>query len=281
MKKILNFFGTYLRLLYDPNFYRDVAFRETGYGIKRIGILLFFLLLPGYGIFMKQIHGFYANEWKNDIQKFPILFIQNHQVFKNSQTTATNKILEDLSVTWLDKNRMPSAKETTPSEKYFLASSALMVRLPEIDILGMPNTQTPKFLPLYFWYGVKTPFIDGKDIASHLNFKSLVISLAFICLLSFGIMFLYLFTFIRSFGFLARRMVSLFMSESLEYQVACRLLSICGIIPLSIFVISSYFIPFQTDYRYVYIAIYMLNFYFGVRIVSTNSLVRWLTPSSK
>jgi hypothetical protein len=137
----------------------------------------------------------------------------------------------------------------------------------------------PKYMPIYIWGDESPTLVSGMEIAQSLTNTKIIFPVLSIWLTCYGACFLFAFVFIRTFGYLARKMVLMFMREALEYSVACRLLSVCSLLPLTIFLVTSYFIPFQKDYQVFYLAIYMFNFYCGVRIVSSQSFFKGLRPT--
>jgi len=269
IKKVLNAIKFFARLIYDHQYYKSVAFNEEGYGTKRLAILLLVLLIPSFIMAFYHIDKLLENEWRGDLQKIPQIFVHKNNFIMSLQTPNTIKKLNDLDITWQEKMQ-------NMQSKYVLTNYALLAKVPADFFPGFNLSNQNKYLPVFLFRSVPAIYIDGKYIAAKLGFNVVIMPLIMLCLFSFGVCFAFIYTFIRSFGYIARKMVKIFVGDDLSYAVSCRLLAISAVIPITVFFIVNYFIPFKAEYRFAYLVLYMLNFYYGVRVISSRSLVSWV-----
>ena len=269
IKKVLNAIKIFARLIYDHQYYKSVAFNEKGYGTKRLAILLLVLLIPSFIMAFYHIDKLLANEWRGDLQKIPQIFVYKNNFIMSLQTPNTIKQLNYLDITWQEKMQ-------NMQSKYVLTNYALLAKVPTDFFPGFNLSTQNKYLPVFLFRSAPATYIDGKYIATKLGFNVVIMPLIMLSLFSFGVCFAFIYTFIRSFGYVARKMVKIFMGDDLSYAVSCRLLAISAVIPMTVFFIANYFIPFKPEYRFAYLVLYMLNFYYGVRVISSRSLVSWV-----
>lgn len=279
MFKLFKITTQWLRLFYDPNAYRDYVFRQKGYGIGLLAYILMLTMIPSYLQLCSQVQHLFQDKIHQQLQKLPSLHIVNHRLQENDQSPLTLNILKQQNISWFEHYRRFSSQEKYEKEQYLLSPVALLYQLPDLNIFGLQLANNPLYFPIYMWGLSQSDTIDGQDIAKNFVHKNIHGYLLWGWLMSYLINLLYVVIFVRTFAFIARKMVLWFMQEELTYAVACRLLSISGVLPLIIVAMVSYFHPFKEENKYVYTAIYMLNFYFGVRMISSKSTNRWLSTS--
>ena len=84
------------------------------------------------------------------------------------------------------------------------------------------------------------------------------------------------FFFIRTFGVIAKKMVLLVLRDSLDYKMACRLLSVAAFPGLTLFAFFVSMWGFQDYYKFLFVTIYMANFYIAIRCIKAKSSFRWI-----
>jgi len=280
MKSLSQAIQFFLRLFYDPILYKDIAFREQGYGIKRAIIFLFVLTIPSYVMLIYKINQSYQTEWKSQIEKIPYLKLEQGRVFQTQQSFQSNQILKQLDMRWLPPYQFPNLSGQKEFPGYFLGTVNLFVKVSNYNLFGLNIIDKNMYIPLPYTKDYQGQVVSGYSIIESTRLTQLIAFSTMIWLMSFSVGALFLFSFLRTFAFVAKKMVGLFMHEQIQYASACRLLSATGIIPLAIVAISMNFMPYQDHYKYFYLAIYMFNFYFAVRLISMRSLSRWISPSA-
>lgn len=277
MRKILNNFLQLIRMFYDLNAYRDYVFRQKGYGIRLLALILMISMIPSYLQLSNKTHHLFQDKVHQEIQTLPTLHLVNQRLQVNDQAPATMHILDQQHIQWFENHQRYNSPKISEDGGYLLSNFGLLYQLPDLHIFGLQLAHNPLYLPLYLWSQSDFEYISGVDIASNLKDQQYHLILLWSWLMSYLIDLLYIVIFVRSFAFIARKMVLWFMREELSYAVACRLLCISGVIPLIVVAMISYFHPVKEESKYIYSAIYMLNFYFSVRVISARSANRWLS----
>jgi hypothetical protein len=280
MKALSKWFNFFTRLFYDPMLYKDVAFREQGYGMKRALVYLLILMLPSYFLLIYQLNHSYQTQWKAQIEKIPYMRLVNGSLLEVNQSFQAKDALKKLDMHWLPVNQPPLLSNQKEFPPYFIGTINLFVKVPKYNLFGMNIIDNHLYLPLSYTSDYHKDFISGFSIIESINLFQIIAFSTITWLMSYFVSVLFLLSFLRSFGFIANKMVSLFMHEKIKYDTACRLLSACGIIPMTIVAMSMDLMPYQDHYKYVFLTIYMFNFYFAIRLISMRSLSRWLSPSA-
>lgn len=277
MIKLKQCFQQFVGLFYDANLYKDYVFRQKGYGIRLLAICLLITMIPSYFQLHSQVDRLLIHQIPKQIETLPLLHIENHRLNSSSQLPSSLTTLGQLNIDWLEK-RYLEPHQKNDSGQIFLSSYALLYKLPDLGIFGLQLVNSPIYLPLYLWALANADDIDASMILNNLKSQHYSMFLFWNWFVSYMINLLYMIIFVRTFAFMARKMVLWFMKEELTYAVACRLLGISGVLPLFFIAIISYFAPSNTEEsKYIYTTIYMFNFYFGVRMISARSDKRWLS----
>jgi hypothetical protein len=282
MKSIQKASQFFLRLFYDPYLYRHIAFREQGYGIKRLIVVLFIFMTPSYFSLIYHIQDSFKHQWTKDIKQIPKMYYQHYELLKTSQMTTIDDKLKTrgLDLEWLPAYQLPSMTRLESQPQYLLGTYNFFVKIPNYNIFGYQILNKNLYLPMAFTNDFKRNFISGQTILNAANTAQIIYFVTMYWLICFFSNSALVVLFIRTFGYIAPKMVQVFMHETLLYPAACRMLSASGVIPLCILAISLNTIAYQDHHKYVYLIIYMLNFYYALRLITSKSISRWMAPSA-
>lgn len=280
MIKLLKNIKTSIRLFYDINAFRDYVFRQKGYGVSLLATVLMLAMIPSYFQLLNRVHELFEKRIPQKIEKVPTLHLVNHQLQSSNQPLQTLASINAMDVQWFEHYRVPGEKSINQNGQFLLSPFALLYQVPYLHLFGLQLGYSPLYIPIYIWALSKKDVLNGQDILKNIDHKIVSGVLLWSFLTSYLTNLLCAVIFIRTFAFVARKMVFWFMNQELTYGVACRLLSVSGVLPLIFLALISYYHPMKEDYKFIYSAIYMFNLYFGVRLISAKSTNRWLSTHS-
>lgn len=280
-KKILSIktlFMFYIRTFYDPNLYRDVAFRETGYGLKRVYICLMILMFPSFLVFNHQINDLFQHQWKEDIYTLPYLSVSSNGLLDahSQMDVIKNKINQDKFL-WVSGEQLPVAllkMQYTPD--FIINDRFLWAKIPLIHFMGFQWFQMKMYFPMVQWSMVKEP-VMGASIYDAIKSGSFGLLSFMICSVIAFVNIFYVTFFIRVFAFIGRVMARLLMNDNLEYALTCRLLSLSAVPTLCFATLYLDCVSSISDtIKYLVLGIYMFYFYLGIRFIRAKSHFKWL-----
>jgi hypothetical protein len=266
----------YMRIFYDPSLYRDIAFRQTGYGLKRVFILLFILMLPSFIGLYNQTINHYQKDWIQKLEKLPYLKLENHKLYHYNQDIRISSSINPDYFRWFNKSKIePEDIHVENPKDFLLGVNYLWVNLPLPHYFGYIVNQEVNYIPILSWMITKEP-VSGKSIVGMLSFNYifnliLMFSLSMYIINSFMIFF-----FIRTFGMIAKKMVLMVLRDSLDYKMACRLLSVAAFPGLTLLALFVDMWGFQEYYKFLFLTVYMTNFYIAIRCIKAKSNFRWI-----
>ena len=279
MLKFLKNFQTSDLIFYDIKASRDYVFPPIAYGTRLLTMTLMFVMIPSYFQLLNRVHELFEKQIPQKIAKLPTLHLVNHRLQSSNQPIQTLGLINAMDIQWFEYHYVSGAKPSNQDGQFLLSPFALLYQFPHLDIFGLQLGDSPLYLPVYMWIFSKVDVLNGQDIIKNMEQKTSTPILLWSFLTSYLTNLLFIVIFIRTFAFVARKMVFWFMRQELTYGVACRLLSVSGVLPLILFAIISFYHPLKEDNKFFYSAIYMFNFYFGVRVISARSTNRWLSTN--
>lgn len=280
MITLLKNIKTSIRMFYDINVFRDYVFRQKGYGLRLLATVLMLAMIPSYFQLLNRVHELFEKRIPQKIEKLPTLHLVNHQLQSSNQPLQTLASINAMDVQWFERYRLPGEKSINQEGQFLLTPFALLYQFPHLHLFGLQLGNSPLYIPVYIWALSKKDVLNGQDILKNINHKTASGVLLWSFLTSYLTNLLFVVIFIRTFAFVARKMVFWFMNQELTYGVACRLLSVSGVLPLILLAMLSYYQPLKEDNKFIYSAVYMFNLYFGVRLISARSTNRWLSINS-
>ena len=279
IKKIYQSFTStikfYIRSFYDPSLYRDVAYRTEGYGLKKLLFVLFVLMLPSLFALGSEALKEYQENWKPNISNLPYLTLTNkhHLIYENQNSLIVNSI-DSKIFKWVKDDRKVDFQKD--EHLLILGKINLWARLPTMNFFGLYFLSQNHYVPIFSWLAISAP-VFGKTILEILNSRVVVNQVIGLFTFSFVMNCLFVVMFIRTFGFVAMKMVLMVLTDSLEYKMACRLLSISAMPSLTIiFLISWFSTPAFEQLKLFCLIIYVFNFYIALRCVKSRSHFRIL-----
>jgi len=265
----------YLRSFYDPKLYRDVAFRQKGYGLKPLYILFFLLMIPSVFGYYHLFVNYLQQNFAMSVSNLPFLQLEKNRLYEQDQNVDLLRLIDKHQFQWLPANMQPFQVDTQVKETPFLlGTDNLWIKLPKNHIFGYELLNSSIHIPLIVWGMVKEPVI-GTSIVEALNMSIIYSFLVAFAMTMFCMHALMIFIFIRSFGLIASKMVMMLLYESIEYDIACRLLSLSALPTLTIIYILHHFY-YDADLKVLFMGIYMFNFYIAIRFIKARSDFRWI-----
>ena len=267
----------YCRTFYDPRLYRDVAFRQKGYGLKRVYLLILILLIPSFIAFNKQVNDLFNHEWKQAIESLPYLTVKNGLLQESKQLDVIKNTINTHYFAWSKGEQLPMdiLKMATPP-LFVINDKFLWVKLPTSHYMGFQWFQIKMYFPILQWGVVEEPVMGHNIFKAIENSTQLGLSWMLFSSVIF-INILYATFFIRLFAFVARVMARFVMNKKLEYDLTCRMLSLTAI-PTLIF--TTLYLDFSADVyeemKYIVMGFYMFYFYLSIRFIRAKSSFKWL-----
>ncbi len=274
-----NFLSTmvfYLRSFYDPSLYRDVAYRTEGYGLKKLIAVMLILMLPSFFGLCKQALREYDLNWRPNISELPYLKLtKNHELLYKQQNFMVVDTINRHIFEWVSNDKKMDFQQDS-QHLLILGKHFLWARLPSMNFFGFNLMAQSHFVPIISWAMVKEPLF-GKTILEMLRPSMVINQIIGFFVFTLCTNCFILAMFIRSFAYVAMKMVLLVLTDSLEYDVTCRLLSISAIPSLTIIFLMSWFAkPALEELKIFLMIIYMFNFYIALRCVKARSNFRIL-----
>lgn len=280
-KRILSikeWFIFYIRAFYDPRLYRDVAFREKGYGLKRVYVLLMFLMLPSFIVFNLKINHLFENQWKEDISSLPYLSVNSSGLLNaNAQMDLIKNKIDQDKFLWVPGEQLPvSLLKMNYSPEFIINDKFLWGKIPVIHFMGFQWFQVSIYFPMVQWSMVKEP-VMGASIYQAIKSESFGLLTFMLCSVIAFVNIFYVTFFIRVFAFVGRVMARLLMNDNLDYSLTCRLLSLSAI-PTLCFATIYFDLVSQISEasKYIILGVYMFYFYLSIRFIRAKSSFTWL-----
>jgi hypothetical protein len=266
----------YLRSFYDPSLYRDVAYRTEGYGLKKLIFVMFILMLPSFFVLCKQALTEYGLNWRPNISELPFLKLtKNHELLYKQQNFMVSDSINHNIFEWANDDTKQEFQQTG-QHPLILGNHCLWARLSSMNYFGFNLVAEYHYLPIFSWHIISPP-VFGKTILEMLNVKMVIYQLISLFVFALSMNCFMLIFSIRSIAFLAMKMVLLVLTESLEYKMTCRLLSISAMPSLTIiFLISWFKTSPPAELKLGLVFIYMFNFYIALRCIKARSHFRIL-----
>lgn len=267
----------YFRIFYDPILYRDIAFREKGYGLKRVFLSLFILMLPSFFYLYSDLRLQYQTTWLNALKKLPTLTLTRGELNKNSQTMEAIRQVDTKQFVWFYANHVdPTLFEKKAIKPFLLGIKNLWVNLPQGHYFGFNLDKKINYFPLIIWNNFHGS-VSSSQILSVFNLQALMIYTIIYGLFMYFINCFYAFLFIRTFAIIARRMVLIVLKDTIDYDVACRLLSVTLISSMIILAFIINIKGFNEHIKFLMMVIFMFYYYLALRFVKAKSEFRWLS----
>ncbi len=266
----------YLRSFYDPKLYRDVAFRQKGYGLKPLYILFFILMIPSFFGYYHLIVNHFQKNFAMSVSKLPVLQLEKNKLYEQYQNINLLRLIDKHQFQWLPADMKPMQVDNAQVKEtlFLLGTDNLWIKLPQNHLFGYEFLNSTINVPVIAWPLVKEP-VFGKTIVEALDQSIIYGFLLSSAMMMFCIHAMMIFIFIRSFGLIASKMVMMLLYESIEYDIACRLLSLSALPTLTIIYILNHFY-YDVDLKVLFMGIYMFNFYVGIRFIKARSDFRWI-----
>ena len=267
----------YCRAFYDPRLYRDVAFREKGYGLKRVYLLILILLIPSFIAFNKQVNNLFNHEWKQAIESLPYLTVKNGLLKEDKQLEVIKNTIDPKYFLWVKGEQLPmDILKTNIDPIFVLNEKFLWVKMPTSHYMGFQWFRVKMYFPILQWGMVEEP-VMGRTIFKAIQ-NSTQYGLSWLLFTSvIFVNILYATFFIRLFGFVARVMARFVMNDKLEYGLTCRMLSLSAIPTLCF---TTLYLDFSSDVyeemKYIVMGFYMFYFYLSIRFIRAKSSFKWL-----
>lgn len=277
--KILNHirssFIYFLRSFFDPKLYRDIAYRTEGFGLKPLLFFSAIMLIPSSYLFYHSTLKMANESWVNPLSTLPVLRIDNSKLYEAAQHPLVEKKINKTYFSWLPKDKAPSEELALNSQTLFLlGTDSIWVKMPSMNYFGFLIFNNVHYLPLINWVFIKSP-VFGETIAqATLDHLSMFVYFCSIFVLMTNSLFLVFF--IRSFGYVASKMVLMVLHDTLEYKTACRLLSLSAIPSITILSGLYYWLGHAPYFKFLVILVYMLYFYISIRFIKARSEFRWI-----
>lgn len=274
-----NFVSTlvfYLRSFYDPSLYRDVAYRTEGYGIRKLLLVMLILMLPSFFALCKEATKEYNLNWRTNISDLPYLKLtKNHELLYKHQNSMVADSINKNIFEWVSDDKKQDFQQDS-QHSLILGNHCLWARLPSMNFFGFNLMAQSHFVPIISWAMVTEP-VFGKTIVEMLSSSMVTNQIIGFFVFAFCINCFILAMFIRTFAYVAMKMVLLVLTDSLEYDMTCRLLSISAMPTLTIIFLMSWFAkPALEQLKLFLMIIYMFNFYVALRCVKARSNFRIL-----
>ena len=265
----------YLRSFYDPKLYRDVAFRQKGYGLKPLYILFFLLMIPSVFGYYHLFVNYLQQNFAMSVSNLPFLQLEKNRLYEQDQNVNLLRLIDKHQFQWLPADMKPFQADTQVKETPFLlGTDNLWIKLPKNHFFGYEFLNSSIHIPLIVWGMVKEPVI-GTTIVEALNMSTIYSFLGTFAMMMFAMHALMISIFIRTFGLIARKMVLMLLYDTIEYDLACRLLSLSALPTLTIIYILNHFY-YDMDLKVLFMGIYMFNFYIAIRFIKARSDFRWI-----
>lgn len=251
-------------------FYRDVAYREQGFGIKILWTVFFLLFIPSIIHYAYQIHSNLNHLWRNDIVAIPSLKVIDEQILRKNQDKAAIKKIDRLgNISWLENNQIP---QNVPEQvNYFLGNHYFLLRVPSNTWFGFQLNSKDLFLPVTSWTNLPEP-INGEQIYAAIGPSIIFMMMSLFLVFNLLMMLNMSFFFVYSFSFVACKMIRLIINNyNPDRKMVCRLLSVSMIPTLVFSAVVMDLIPYKDYHKYMYVFLYMLNFNIAVRLARQKS----------
>lgn len=277
--RIFNYFQSafifFLRSFFDPKLYRDVAFRSEGFGLKPLLIFSALMLIPSSYLFYHATLKMANEAWVSPLSSLPVLKLENYKLYKKNQHPLIEKKINKQFFSWLPEDKTPSDGLTTSMKTMFLlGSDSIWVQMPKLNFYGFLIFNNVQYLPIISWVLINPP-VFGESIV-HKTVTSLPMFVYFCTVFVLMTNSLFLVFFIRSFGYVASKMVLMVLHDTLEYKIACRMLSLSAIPSITILSFIYYLIGTPPYYKFLVISVYMFYFYLSIRFIKARSEFRWI-----
>ena len=262
------------------DFYRDVAYRQKGFGLQILWMVFFLLFIPTMIQHAYQTHYLFKKKWREDLVAIPSLNLVNGQILQRYQTSTVLKKINGLGhFSWIENNKIP--KNVPQNIEYFLGSHYFLIRVPHTNWFGFQFDNKDLFLPIASWINLAEP-INGERIYQAIGPATIFIITSLFLIFNLLMMFNISFFFVYSFSYVACKMIRLIINNyNPERKMVCRLLSVSMIPTLVLATVIMDTVPYKDYHKYMYIFFYMLNFNIAVRIARQKSHVTTLDLGTK
>jgi hypothetical protein len=262
------------------DFYRDVAYRQKGFGLQILWTVFFLLFIPSMIQHAVQTHYFLKHKWRQDLLAIPSLNLVNGQIIKRNQTPIVLNKINDLGhFSWIEDNKVP--QHVPQNINYFFGNHYFLVRVPQTHWFGIQFDNNDLFLPVASWINLAEP-INGECIYQAIGPATIFIISSLFIIFNLLMMFNISFCFVYSFSYVACKMIRLLINNyNPDRKMVCRLLCISMIPTLVLATVIMDTVPYKDYHKFMYIFFYMLNFNIAVRIVRQKSDVTMLDLRSK
>jgi len=275
IKKMRDGVDLVIKTFYHPQTYRDIVYREEGYGIKRVITVMLCLMMVSYSLIVIKAYDQYQHEEKEKILALPNLIVMNKKLNIYNQSLQSTNLINDKNFVWVADHQISQVSRKTSEQRIILGTRNLWLPFPKGDYFGYFFQGLGHYFPILSWSEFKG-VINGHSIVSQMAALKFAIILLASSIPLYMINCLCVVLFIRSFAYIARNMVMLAMREALEYKLTCRLLAVAAI-PSSVLMAGIINIFGIDEYtKFLFIFFYMLYFYLGLRFIKAKSYFRWL-----
>ena len=271
----LRLFQSYLKSFYAPAYYRDVVYREDGYGFKRLLLSFLGLMIISYFIIGFHLISQYETIYKARIMTLPNLQIEKNKLQLENKSLFSTKMINPNYFLFLNSSQFSVISSLQYNQKIIMNEDFLWLPIMLKKYFGYCFSNFGNFLPIIIWGSFKDQ-VNGKIILEHLNWTSLLLTLFSISIPIYIFNCFFILMSIRLFAHIARKMVMMALKDALEYKLTCRLLSLSAIPTMTYMALIINIWGVNEYTKYLFIGISMLNYYIGLRIIKAKSQFRWL-----
>jgi hypothetical protein len=265
----------FLRSFFDPKLYRDVAYRRDGFGLTLLLIFSAIMLIPSSILFYNSTLRMAHESWAGPLSSLPVLNIVNYKLYERNQHPLVEKKINHQSFSWLPMDKSPNeANALNLKTEFLLGADSIWVKVPKLNYFGFFIFNNINYLPIINWISIKPPVFGESIVKATMNNLGMFIYFSSLFVLITNSLFLIFF--IRSFGFIASKMVLMVLHDTLEYKTACRLLSLSAIPSITILCLIYYLIGTPVYFKFLVILVYMSYFYISIRFIKARSEFRWI-----
>lgn len=268
-------FDFFVKTFYHPPTYRDIAYRQEGYGIKSLLMATLMAMMVSYLMLGIKTYAQFERVEKPKILALPNFMIENKKLNNFNQSVQSTQLVNSRFFNWVSDYNLPNVLAAKADRRLILGERYLWMPYPEGPYLGDFFLSAAHYLPIISWAEFDG-LVNGPILLAHNRPITLWFKLFCSALPYYAVNCFFIFLFIRLFGHIARNMVMLAMRESLEYKLTCRLLSATGIPTLVLMTMIIHYFGFHPATKFIFMGIYMFYFYLGLRFIKAKSYFRWI-----
>jgi hypothetical protein len=279
VRKVVQFFQqglkSYLRSFYSKEYYRDVAFREEGYGFKRLLLAFLVLMFISYSIISYHLIHQYETVYKARIQSLPNLQIEQGQLNNYNQSLFSERLVNSKYFLWINSSQLNELSNLENRDLIILSDTFLWIPYSGADYFAYSFSRVGNFIPLVSWKALNG-VVNGQVIVDHINWLTILTMFFLVSILIYALNCLLIFIAIKLFGYIAKKMAVIVLREVIEYDLACRLLCLTSIPSFTIMALIIDIWGLNEFTKFNYMIVSMTYYYLSIRFIKEKSQVKWL-----